>query len=1270
MAKLGIRDVLLRELGMNVIVHSEGATAVIAVCSKTKINLKYSSNPVPVKAYANSCDADEYIQVVVADFGTGIISKLRNIFLNDSTATDVLNATDDESVIEYAFWKETTSRPTRAIDEMLDENEIGEEFVPPTGLHFVKRLIINKRGFMYVRSGKSLYAIDCSTGIERKVTYKEWNTRNPKDHLQYIPGNLIVLYIPTKDFECTNQMQLLDNNATGHNIKNYRYINACNQLIIACDMKTGAVNLLNIIRSEARKLVANQTLLVDFQCHPIDKKYLYKIIIYCMYIQETDKRIKLVDVSPIAELDILNESIVSISNNIKNLQPVYTYNTLVSKYSIIGDDKFENSFTLPSIETYIIKERFTSLERQLAHFYSSAKVLLPSPSKVYIEGYYELCDFINMHDNHSIIVSHIIDKLKTNDISVIIITSTVLDRVAKELSTRYGLSKDNVILYKDNFSPILASLIAIENFEKYVLILSDVIVTGNTLEKITNIIQHKTIVYTIIDGRQSTKLFLPNVYKVECLKRHIFKVSQTKPADWKYEEIHLIDAVSHKLIIETKNRSEALLDSELSLEDLVVNNNIIKSGHYCYTQTCYTYFFNTLVLQQVYKDEFIEILRKDIDEVCTRKLIETKDAESTGEVNYVNSKVTNICYPQNNTPAEAICDDLQTYIGGSVSYLPRMVTERGSVYSTSSFTSSTKSDVAIFIDTAATTSNTIKYAMDWASYIKAELLLIYIIINRMPADTASFVKGISRYKGVEVQLKSLFKEYLPAYTTLECPICMRTRRLESLSKQLMLYKCNKLFQDIIIENERIPIKDARNTNGQSSTDELNILYSQVYFRSMIENHAVNPSVLGSNKIAELINETKINKNVRYAVIRALERENEVFCSEKKYAQIFDAELKKILVNIAINISADNNLDDDLRLSAMWVASTIDHDMFITRLCSAPDIKLSNKTIKHLIALIMLNYEKTQVDSCCNLIEIIISKSTDCSDDNIIDALREAEFYFRFLPGIRSSDVGTYKDSIDILWSIFEETGLSHPRFRTKFDDVVRIVVQDNLESAVGYSYLSNDGFYYMLNDKILPAIQRVLSAWPKEYYSNSLYLQDQLRSDITDLDILLRRAYREYKRNVIASDKWDNYVNKIDEISRRLYDKFFNTDMSELKLLLKGSNISTNEITNIVINKYTTTCAEKQITTQIELIDNQIKIPHIVMEDIISTVYYNAIKYSDQGSTIIINTVNTPTEYCICVHSIDSSGGRPILKEGHGLYNCSILLKKIRWWYSNTEFRT
>lgn len=1258
MAKLGIRDVLLRELGLNVIMHSEGASAVIAVCSKSRKYLNYSSTPIPIKNYANRYGADDYIQVVVADFGAGIVGKLKQVFMNDLPANEVLSGSNDESVIEYAFWKETTSRPTRTIDEMFDENEIGEEFVPPTGLHFVKNLLIRRKGFMYVRSSESLYAIDCSTGIDKKITLKEWGAKLTLDNFQVIPGNLIVLYIPSKEVETTVQLQLLDKGDTANKQRTFRYIYAAECLIHAKDMKSGAVELLKMIRAETRKLKPNQTLLVDFQYASLDKKYLYKIIVYCMYLQEADKRIKLVDVASSTELELLNDEVLSITTRLDHLQPVLSYNTSGSEYNIIGDKQFNITRPLPSLNDYITEQRHISLEKELVHYYRRAKVLLPSPSKVYIEGYYELSDFINKQANHQKLIKHIINKLVSYEISIIIMTSIVLEKVAKEIGARYGLNNDNVILYKDNIPPILAGLKAKEYANKHVLVISDVIVTGKTLEKIANAIQHKTIVYAIVDGRPSKKLSLPSIASIESLKRHVFKISQVKPADWRYEDIQLIDPVSHKLIMVARNSYEALLDSDLSLEDLVVKNNIIRCGHYCYAQTCYTYFFNTLVLQQVYNDEFIEIIRKDIDEVCTRKLVESPNIEMSDEIIYDVSKVTNICYPQNNTPAEAICCDLQSYTGGAVTFLPRITTERGSIYSTASFAPNAKADVAVFVDTAATTSNTIKHAMDWASDIKAELLLIYIIINRMPADTASFIEGISRYKGVDVKLKSLFKEYLPAYTTFECPICSRTRRLESLSKQLMLNKCNRLFQGIIMDNERIPIKDARNEQSHPSNDDLKILHSQVYFRSKLENVAVAPTVLGSNSILDFVINARSKQIIKYAVIRALEREIEVFVAEKKYATVFDSEFKNTIFNLAIDISIDNDTEDDLRASAMWVASTIDHDGFINRLCYSGKLTLQSKSIKHLVAIIMLNYEKTPIEKNCNLLESIIADCGDFAEEIISDALREAEFYFRFVPSLRSSNIGRYIDAIDILSNIFEEIGFSHPRMRTKFDDVVRIVVPENLESAVGIAYLGGDGFFNMLNDKILPAMQRVLSAWPREYYLNSRYLQDQFRSDITDLDIILRRAHIEYKNNAISSDKWQEYTHTIDEISKRLYDNFFDNDYSELKKLLKESNTHTTKIINKVISKYFHSCELKYINTQIDVIDEQIKIPSIVIEDIISSVFNNAIIYSDNGSTVSINTANSTIDYSICIHSINSAGRYPELKEGHGLSNCNNLLKK------------
>jgi len=1251
LARTGIRDVILKELGQNVIMHSEGAAAVVAVCSKKIKQLEMVGNPTAVRKYASKSKFEEFIQVIVADFGVGIVEKLKNVYTDDVGMHRTSGVQSDDDIIDYAFWKETTSRPTRSIDEAIDVDDLDDldvVFEPPTGLFFVKQLVLSRHGFMYVRSGSACYALDCA-GKNEEVVSIEKVGQNKEKGFSPIPGNLIVLYFPVQEgFQSNSSIPASEVSAASGYIS--KYIDGSN---IACFTEVEiqkARQLIRDIRYEYKKLSSNMCLAVDFKFNAVTPKYLFQILAVCMYLQEKNKPILIIDACQKTEVSMLHEAINEIEGRNELLTDIIIVDMDSSTLSVLGGQEVGWQKLPNDISDRINKSRSLEINKEIDKTFRNNKVLLPYPSRVYIDGYYEISEFIGKAINYIKIQKIICEAIKDWKVSFIIATTPLLEKVGTEIADSLNINPDDVVTVKPNAPNVsIAYQANVKSTDSDVLIISDVIVTGKSISKLAAMLNKPCIIFTIIDGRHDKETHIPNIANVFSMKDVPIKAWVEKPASWRYDQISLVDPVSHKLIKANKSVDEAILKADLSLNELVTKINAVQSGHYSHQQICYKYFFNITTIRKAYNNEIIEIIRKDIEEVCEKKI-------SIGH-NNAKGMVTDFCYPQGNKAAEYLTNDLQTYFGGNISFLPRVTTSKGSVYSTPSPALNQISDIAIFIDAAATTGNTIRYAMEWASEIGSDLILIYIIINRMPADLSHFLESIDRYRGVEVKIRSLLSQYLPAYNTLECPLCNRFKKIDTMSKRLKLKHCSDIFSRVMKDYIKVPIKVAREVEAKLSSHESNVLLSQVSLRSMIEGAVLAPTAISDHEFHEQLDFCSGNKILKHAIIFALEREVEFLTNDEKYKQILNADVLDQIMKLTLAVVFDESECDNVKIKAMWVATAIDHAGFVSKISTSKIVNMSDRQIENMLTIIMVNYENAGIESSCNALESIIGNMYDRSD-LLVGALREANIYLRFIPSYNDAGVGTYIEALDTLWSLFQETGLSHSSIRTKFDDALRIVSTDDIVRCINQYYLGDSGFYNIVKNKLLPAKNRVFSAWPQEMISSSMYIKQQFFDDITDLDIRLMLLYREEMQKTLSDAKFYEDMATIDEISKRLLKHVFSTDESELKQFLVAAKTNINEAANKCIEKLGNSGNLNENHIRNELDHQVVDIPGQVVTDMFQTILDNAIKYSEGNTDIIMKSTISETFCIIYIESCPMEGRWPSLKEGHGLYRLTEILPK------------
>lgn len=820
LSRSGVRDVFLKELGMNVFDHAAEVPALLAVSRKTGDHLSYSGNPNPISKFARTRKAQEYIQVVVADFGVGIPKTLKTIFETDVCAHTQLDPQLETSIVEYAFWKDITSKPRRAFDELLEQDEVFEYLIPPTGLYFVWNLVKKYKSFLYVRTGKSIWGLDCSSGNETAIVkVEDWRSRNSiKGPIVELPGTLVVVYIPIDTQKKWRQLVLENVSSDNTAVIFKEFINVESILLdtIKADEKTQAIILLEKIRQYSIKLQGNQALLIDCEGWKISTKYIYKLLLYAMYIQKQSSFIVFADFSPHQELALAVQEISRVVSRKKHLFAVFHYDGETKSVEVIGSTENSNTFFRDNrnlllnphqIDAALKKGRINLLETKIkSHYHENEKVFLPS--KRYIAGYFELADLFGHPYVTRKIAEQLVAKLPYKNDLCIVATAGNLNRLAFEVASYVNVPSDSVFIVKgevgrpiSDIPGILTCLGKIPGSS--LLILADVIVTGQSVLKIAETFDCATIIASIVDASGSNLKESKNVIKAVSVLQHLFENYSERPAKWKYEEISLVDPVTHKLIRSGPLQADTLLESEKHLKTWITEERAIRSGHYYYSDVHVNYFFHTYSICDRFQNLFMETIRSDIKKILNH-----------------GSSISHVFYPEQNQAAEKICVSLQTHLGGRLLFLPRFSNSERTVYSTA--TSNLRVENAktmVFVDTAATTSQTLQYAMEMASEYEADKLLLYIIINRISGRWPAAFEHVYNYRGVEVRIKSLVRVHLPAYTANECPLCKRRIQIENYCNQSIPNNLRNLLRAESKDLMPRSIKELRLGEANTSYDE-------------------------------------------------------------------------------------------------------------------------------------------------------------------------------------------------------------------------------------------------------------------------------------------------------------------------------------------------------------------------------------------------------------------------------------------------------------------
>lgn len=1268
LTRSGVRDVFLKELGLNVFDHADGAPAFIAVNRKSRQHLSYSGNANPIRNFAENSTSHEYIQVVVADQGPGIARKLGATFAADHTAHQALDPRLESSIVEYAFWKEVTSKVSRTIEELLEPDENDEALVPPTGLYFVWNLVREQRGLLYVRTGRTIWATDFSSGREVKVGGQDlWRSHNKISRpIIDIPGTTVVAYIPIDSTGAGLQRALPIGARSDSSVRIREYINV-KALLLQTPLpeeKANVAALLSQIRLSSKKLTGDDALLIDCEEWDFSAKYLYKILIYAMYMQGPSRFIAFADFPPNCELGLAARGIEAIAKQMPQLAPVSVYDSATGQITLLGlgdrhrspgTESGGHSLSAQTIRLALIERRRHYIrETILRHFQQDEKVFLPS--RTYISGYFELADLTGHPYYARRLASEIASRLPASQFVAIVTTGGNLTRLASELAVRIRLTKDDVFTAEEGPRPIsaipaIASRLVAAS-DGLLLVLADVIVTGQSTLMVASTFGCRTIVASVVGPQGQTVPSAKNIVARVAVVEHAFQAFPEKPARWMYEEIRLVDPVTHKLIRSGPVAADTLLPSGVYLKDWVIHNGAVRRGHYFYSDVHVNYFFHTYTICEKYSDAIMEAMRADIARVLQ-----------------LGGDVSHIVYPENNQAAEVLCTSLQMHLGGHVLHLPRLSDPESTRYSSASSTvPKDKASTMVFVDTAATTSQTLQYAMEMASALGAERVLVYIVINRISGRWPAAFEHVGSYRGVEVRVKSLVRVQLPAYTEKECPLCRRRALLDTYTNRTVPVTLRNLLRRTSAQLMPRSIKELREAAVPQDSHERATL-CQVQLRDKIESDATSVTYTAQKELLALIVDAQRDRELAAGITACFALEGEELLDSRRYEQLLSPDFRSALFDLAVSVGVEGRQPVETRADAIWVASLCDYQRFLEAGVELVSGMPSDKIIEAVVAATVIYSSRSNAQRCCEALDRTLLAVQQCQSrqrtlESATKALREAIGYFRFRPETQGAGDRSYSDSYRALSLVIEQPGRSHTDIRRAFDACLRIVSPEDVGDVLPRTYLGESGLFHTLNERILPALHRLRSEHDEASLLDVGYLtregSESLVSDLRELDEHFRGCLLRIADGTLSEELWRQERDRIRTVGERVRIGFLTKD-SVLQDFLRRFKCSIGSVANSVIESLRPIATEKHLHFKIDMaqVDDVVIVPPYLVTDVLTTVLDNAIRYSERHTDIVLQLFLDERGININTQSSPHGVSAPRFLPGHGLDKTSAILKRF-----------
>lgn len=443
--------------------------------------------------------------------------------------------------------------------------------------------------------------------------------------------------------------------------------------------------------------------------------------------------------------------------------------------------------------------RSVILDESNSIFHPHARVNLPN--RYHVEGFFEIWKLIENRGWKSKLRKWVDYNLKLLNPTVVITVGTPCQDLMRSISIKN-------VKWLSIISPLsrlpLAELITLER-EDRILILSDVIGTGESLDKILTFVSSRDIlkILVIIDAREKKSSARTEEYKYEGFRYRLESIvtqplsfyKKGKPGDWDYDTIKLLEPSTFALIAESIKPAEEPLWLKIGIRRHMVGKDKVQDfvnpfidqvvgpsdsvviGHFGTKSNKHmTFLFLVPQIADRYARQIATVIGKDIQKIREK---------SGRELN-----VTHILYPRYNPGLETIVSRVSEAVGGSPQPVSNdeifnISTERRWRFG--------KIEAAVILDDSFSSGGTLKRLIDISYEAGAEFAFVYTLMNRSDHFNTRFLTNLPLYgrgnKQIGLRISHLVDAQIPMFSASDCPICRYVEKLKSIRREVESELC-------------------------------------------------------------------------------------------------------------------------------------------------------------------------------------------------------------------------------------------------------------------------------------------------------------------------------------------------------------------------------------------------------------------------------------------------------------------------------------------------
>jgi adenine/guanine phosphoribosyltransferase-like PRPP-binding protein len=821
----GLRDIVVRELVMNIFDHADGHSGVVA--AELRTNQLYDDERLPSfeRAFLATLGTQPFLIVSVSDSGRGIATSLRRTFKGDLSVPEALRTrARDSSIVDYAFRRNSSSKNPRdqlaALEALIDEAD-PVSASPGTGLYWVRELARAKRALLVVRSGKICvryaYPNPEATHSQLTVSPSDFGIQSLTD----FPGTHIRLYVPLHPARTVVARLQLGLPAVSRTARSIQYVRL-KATPVTDDPDSHA--LAEWLRDELRQLRAAAekegptTIFVDLQGFTFQpwraRKALFIYLIECMRVQGQKVHVIVVGgSSTVASLlkdfqlprvgpgDFIRErpllmlgddgaaTLVGLRPELTAIAEFVRTGKAVLQSDVHRGDVpdelnhlFERNHSGDWVATYANARLWLpvteELERTLADwildenhraFYSRPRQAFLIPSISYASGYFALRRLFDDEWAAKILKQWLGLVIAQCDPTKVVVAGHSLGQIVRSLQEDNRWELLQIRAPHTDTSVLPMGRIAKED---RVLVIVDVIGTATTLNRILSWVGARQILslLCVVDARESPgsdeyinlgTTRLP----LRRVLRYGLRYFDQKPGPAEIDRVIRIDP--HTGLPETEERAA---EPPLWLDFADVADRETWAAMLRSTDAVERGHFENDGRHIIYLLDWDRLLGSAAAEIAERIV---GDVEK--HIEKPTTRVTHLVYPKRSIGVMRMAERLRgTFEQAQSLGLAREVLANPSLAEPGlKFPS-----VVLAVDDAVASGSTAQQIIDRAARQGAEAILMYAFVNRAGDDAASWLESVRNYAGSAVRLRFLVRFPVPNYGASDCPICKSRDRLE------------------------------------------------------------------------------------------------------------------------------------------------------------------------------------------------------------------------------------------------------------------------------------------------------------------------------------------------------------------------------------------------------------------------------------------------------------------------------------------------------------